>query len=64
MESYWIVTKGNEATLEPREVPIPQAKAGDVVIRVHAAGLNRGELIVGGAVHGGPEKLGGTEEKT
>jgi NADPH:quinone reductase-like Zn-dependent oxidoreductase len=61
MKSYWIVTRGHEAVLEPREVPIPQPKAGEVVIRVHAAGLNRGELIVGGAVHGGPEKLGGTE---
>ena len=35
--------------------------AGEVVVRVHAAGLNRGELIVGGVVHGGPEKLGGNE---
>ena len=47
--------------LEPREVPMPQASAGDVVIRVHAAALNRGELIVGSVVHGGAEKLGGTE---
>jgi NADPH:quinone reductase-like Zn-dependent oxidoreductase len=28
---------------------------------VHAAGLNRGELIVGGVVHGGAEKVGGIE---
>ena len=61
MKSYWIVTRGNASVLEPRELPIPEPKAGDVVIRVHAAGLNRGELIVGGAVHGGAEKLGGTE---
>ncbi len=61
MKSYWIVTKEGQATLEAREVPIPQAKPGEIVIRVHATALNRGELIVGGAVHGGPEKLGGTE---
>jgi NADPH:quinone reductase-like Zn-dependent oxidoreductase len=28
---------------------------------VHASALNRGELIVGGVVHGGPEKIGGNE---
>ena len=47
MKSYWIVTKGDQATLEAREVPVPQPKPHEVVIRVHAAGLNRGELIVG-----------------
>ena len=61
MKSFWFVTRGDEAVLEPREVPVPQPKAGEVVIRVQAAGLNRGELVVGGAVHGGPEKLAGTE---
>jgi len=61
MKSYWIVTKGHEAVLELRDVPEPQPKAGEVLIRVRASGLNRGELIVGGAVHGGPEKLGGNE---
>src|SRR2546421_2668937 len=61
MKSFWIVTRGNEAVIEPREIPMPQPQAGEVVIRVHATALNRGELVVGGAVHGGPEKLGGTE---
>jgi NADPH:quinone reductase-like Zn-dependent oxidoreductase len=61
MKSYWIVTKGHEATLERREVPAPDAKAGQVVIAVRASALNRGELFVGGVVHGGPEKLGGNE---
>lgn len=61
MKSYWLVTKDNKATLELREVPQPQPKPGDVVIRVHASALNRGELIVGGVVHGGPEKIGGNE---
>ena len=61
MKSYWIVTKGDQATLEARDVPIPQPKAGEVVIRVHAAGLNRGELIVGGAVHGGQKSWAATK---
>lgn len=61
MKSYWIVERAHESVLEPREVPVPQPKAGEVVIRVHAAGLTRGELIVGSVVHGGAEKLGGSE---
>ncbi|HEV7393092.1 MAG TPA: hypothetical protein VGO08_15725 [Burkholderiales bacterium] len=50
MKSYWIVTRGHEATLERREIAQPQPKAGEVVVRVHASALNRGELIVGGVV--------------
>ena len=61
MKSYWIVTKDNKATLERREVPEPKPKAGEVLVKVHASALNRGELIVGGVVHGGPEKIGGNE---
>ncbi len=40
---------------------MPEAKSGQVVIAVRASALNRGELFVGGVVHGGPEKLGGNE---
>ena len=61
MKSYWIVTKGHEAVLELRDVPEPKPKRDEIVVRVHASALNRGELFVGGAVHGGPEKLGGSE---
>jgi NADPH:quinone reductase-like Zn-dependent oxidoreductase len=61
MKSCWIVTRDHHAILEFRDVPIPKAKPGQVIVQVNACALNRGELIVGGAVHGGPEKLGGTE---
>ena len=61
MKSCWIVTKGHKAVLEWRDVPVPQPGAGEIAMRVHATALNRGELVVGGAVHGGPEKLGGNE---
>ena len=40
---------------------MPQPKVNEIVVRVRATALNRGELVVGGAVHGGPEKIGGTE---
>jgi NADPH:quinone reductase len=61
MKSCWIVTKDHKAFLEWREAPIPQPGSGEIVIRVRACAMNRGELIVGGAVHGGPEKMGGIE---
>jgi len=61
MKSYWIVTQGDKAVLEQREVPMPEPKAGEILFKVHASALNRGELTVGGVVHGGPEKLGGNE---
>ena len=61
MKSYWIVTKDDKAALERREVPAPQPKAGEIVFKVQASALNRGELTVGGVMHGGPEKLGGNE---
>ena len=61
MKSYWIVTKGDQATLEQREIPTPKPKANEILFKVHASALNRGELTVGGVVHGGPEKVGGNE---
>lgn len=61
MKSFWIVTAGRESVCELREVPVPEPQAKEVLVRVHASALNRGELIVGGAVHGGPERLGGSE---
>ena len=61
MKSCWIVVKDHKAALEWRDIPVPQPKPNEIVMRVRATALNRGELVVGGAVHGGPEKVGGTE---
>ena len=61
MKSCWIVTASGRTVLEFRDVPIPQARPGEIVVRVRAAGLNRGEMIAGGVMHGGPAKPGGTE---
>ncbi len=59
MKTCWIKSDHQSVTLEYRELPIPEPKAGEVVIRNHGSSLNRGELIVGSVVHGGPLKLGG-----
>lgn len=61
MKSCWIKTDSGKSTLEFRDVPAPEPKPGEIIVRVHAAGLNRGELIVGGVMHGGAQKIGGTE---
>ncbi len=59
MKSCWIVSTATSCELEYKEVPIPEPKAGEVVIKNYGSSLNRGELIVGSVVHGGPLKLGG-----
>ena len=61
MKSYWIKTTDGRTELELREVPIPEARAGEIVVKVHAAALNRGEIFVGGVMHGGALKPGGAE---
>lgn len=61
MRSVWIVTTGHTVGLEEREIPVPEPAPDEVVIKVYAAGLNRGELIAGSAVHGGTQQLGGKE---
>ena len=61
MKSCWIKTDHDKAVLEFRDVPVPHPGPGQLVVRVYASALNRGELIVGGVVHGGPEKIGGNE---
>ena len=59
MKTCWIKSDDKSTALEYRELPIPEPKAGEVVMRNYGSSLNRGELIVGSVVHGGPLKLGG-----
>lgn len=49
MKSWWI--DGSTGNLELREVPVPQPAAGEIVVRLKAAGLNRGEFIRGHGLH-------------
>jgi NADPH2:quinone reductase len=60
LKSYWLKTNEGRTFLEPRDVPEPDVEVGHLVVRVRAAGLNRGEMIVGGVMHRA-DKIGGTE---
>jgi NADPH:quinone reductase-like Zn-dependent oxidoreductase len=62
MKSYWLKPDAGKTVLEFRDVPAPEPGPGQILLRMHAAGLNRGELIVGHAVKaGGAAKAAGAE---
>jgi NADPH:quinone reductase-like Zn-dependent oxidoreductase len=59
MRAYFL--KSPEMQLELRDAPRPEPKTGQHLVRVRAAGLNRGELLRHGLTKPGPAKIGGTE---
>jgi NADPH:quinone reductase-like Zn-dependent oxidoreductase len=62
MQSYWIQSSADQTTLERREVAVPEPAAGQVLVRMRAAGLNRGEIIAGhGLTKPGAAKPAGGE---
>ncbi len=61
MKAFKVRTESGVTVLEAVEIDIPKVGRGEIKLRVHAAGLNRGEFIVGGVMHGGTDKPGGTE---
>ncbi len=52
MKSWFIASGKDGTTLELRDVPAPEPKAGEILARVKASGLNRGEFIAGHGVSG------------
>ena len=54
MQSYWMHMSETEGTLELRDVPQPEPGANQLLVRMHAASLNRGEFIAGHGLHGKP----------
>jgi NADPH:quinone reductase-like Zn-dependent oxidoreductase len=61
MRAYWLNTDESEARTELREVPQPQPGPGQLLVRMRAAGLNRGEFIIGGLTKAGSAKPLGIE---
>jgi NADPH:quinone reductase len=62
MQSYWMQSSADQTSLERREVAMPEPAAGQVLVRMRAAGLNRGEIIPGhGLTKPGAAKPAGVE---
>src|SRR5258706_11243093 len=61
MKSWFITSGKDETALDLREVPVPEPKAGELLARVKAAGLNGGEFIAGHGVSGSAPKACGIE---
>lgn len=61
MKSYLLRVDGNQAVLQLAEAPVPTPGPGQLLVKVHAAGLNRGEFIPGGLIKGGASKPAGIE---
>ncbi len=51
MKSYFIKSVSGKTVFEPREVPVPQPKAGEILVKVRAASLNRGEILASISLH-------------
>ncbi len=47
MRSYWVVQAERGLTLDPRDVPQPAPKEGQLLVKVRASSFNRGELLTG-----------------
>ena len=62
MKSYWIRPESGKTAIELGDSPAPEPGPGQILVRMRAAGLNRGELIVGHSVKvGGAAKAAGAE---
>ena len=55
MKSYWIKAEGGKTVVEQREVPIPEPATGELIVRMRASSLNRGELLAAIGLHSADE---------
>ena len=60
MKAYFLQSAGNGMKLELREVPTPQPAAHQLLVKIHASSLNRGEFLggLGAAKPAGQEAAG------
>jgi len=61
MKAVVFVPRAGGAVVEVRDIPRPSPQAGEVLVRVKAAGLNRGELAVRKALVSGEPQQSGIE---
>ncbi len=61
MKSYALRVEGTQAVLQAVDAPMPEPGPGQVLLKMHAAGLNRGEFIPGGLIKGSASKPAGIE---
>src|SRR5262245_37188608 len=47
MRAYYLSAANGTPTLELRDIPKPEPKQGEMLMRICASGLNRGEFIPG-----------------
>jgi len=52
MKSYWMQMTDTDTQLECREIAQPEPGPQQMLVRMHAAGLNRGEFVAGHGLHG------------
>ncbi len=55
MKSYWIKGEDGRTALELRDVPVPAPAAGELIVRMRATSLNRGELLAAIGLHSARE---------
>ena len=54
MQSYWMQMTDTGTTLALRDSPVPVPGPRQLLVRMHAAALNRGEFLLGHGLHGQP----------
>jgi NADPH:quinone reductase-like Zn-dependent oxidoreductase len=54
MQSYWMQMTDASTTLELRDAPVPEPGPAQILVRMRAASLNRGEFLAGHGTHGKP----------
>jgi len=54
MQSYWMMMTDTGTALDLRDVPVPTAGPQQLLVRMRAAALNRGEFLLAHGLHGEP----------